>query len=295
MRRTLTTAAIIALGLSLVGPADLHAQGDESSPTIELGSRRIGGPGLTKSERRVTEQWDEPDEYITEETLPKKGSKKRLPALFTLLLRYHDGQAWKDACEKVDLIIEEGGEEAIESHPRGKRIAGKAYFQCAKVEFVTGDYDTTEKLLATSEKWTGSTPRHAVLREKMVRENYRKKLAAGDVDGAVSLFNKAQAMTENEDERIWLGEELSERAWVAFETKNEIEMKELMAYLQDVAPQNTRYRQLNDKIEAGQNVLIDAAKLAFLVIGFVIAWGAFSKWRAKAKVKSLAGSDLEEF
>jgi hypothetical protein len=68
-----------------------------------------------------------------------------------------------------------------------------------------------------------------------------------------------------------------------------------MAYLEDVAPQNTRYRQLQEKISAGEDVLMDGLKLAGLVIGFVIAWGAFSKWRARAKVKSHVGSDLEEF
>lgn len=293
MRRSLTLAAMLVFGLA--APTTADAQDEESSPTIELGSRRIGGPGLTKRERKITEQWDAPEEYVTEETLPKKGSKKRMPALFVLLLRYHDGQAWKDACEKLDMIIEEGGDAAIEGHPRGKRMASKSYFECAKMNFVTSEYEKTEKLLKLSEKWGGTTPRHAILREKMVREGYRKKMTSGDISGAVAMFNQAQKMNENEDERIWLGERLADMAWHAFEAGDEPQMKDLMMHLEDVAPQNTKYRRLKEKLEAGDSVLADAAKLAFLVIGFVVAWGAFSKWRAKAKVKTLVGSDLEEF
>lgn len=294
MNQWIKYGALLAF-MTTAGAPNAWAQGEESSPEIKLGSSRIGGPGLTQQERKVSAQWDEPEEYLTEETLPPPGNKKRIPSLWVLLLRYHDGQAWKDACEKLDMILAEGGEEGVTSHPRGAKVAGKSFFECAKVAFVGGDFDKTEKLLTQSEKYDGTSPRHAVLREKIVRESYRKKLQSGDVSGAIKLFNEAQAQREDEDERIWLGEQLATRAWEAYETKNEMEMKDLMVRLEEIAPMNVEYRRLKDKVEGGQEVLYDVVKLAILVIGFVVAWGAFSKWRAKRKVKSLMGSDLEEF
>lgn len=295
MRTLRITAAISALVLTTSFSVEASAQGEESSPEIKLGSSRIGGPGLTQRERKREAQWDEPEEYLTEETLPKPGTKKRIPSLFVLFFRHHDGQAWKDACQKLDMIIEEGGEDAVASHPRGPKAAGKAFFHCAKIEFVSGEFEKTERLLKRSEKYGGSTARHTVMREKILREQYRRKLSAGDVSGAIDLFEQAQAMDEDEDERIWLGEQLSSRAWTAYETKNEMEMKDLMARLETVAPMNVEYRRLKEKVEGGEEILFDVLKLAFLVIGFVLAWGAFSRWRAKQKVKSMMGSDLEEF
>ncbi len=290
-----TYGALLAFATTLAWLPTASAQDEESSPEIKLGSSRIGGPGLTKRERAVQAQWDEPEEYLTEETLPPPGDKKRIPGLFVLLMRYHDGQAWKDACEKLDMIVDEGGEEAIQSHPRGTKMAGKAFYECAKMKFVGGDFDKTEALLARSEKYGGTSARHTVLREKIIRESYRKKLSAGDISGAVKLYNEAQAMRDDEDERIWMGEQLATKAWTAYETKNEMEMKDLMARLEQIAPMNVEYRRLKEKIEGGEEILYDVLKLAFLVIGFVVAWGAFSKWRAKQKVKSMMGSDLEEF
>ena len=64
---SLATAGLL---VGLAGPA---AAQDESSPSIDLGSSRIGGPGLTDRERKWVKSWDEPEEYLTEETLPKPG------------------------------------------------------------------------------------------------------------------------------------------------------------------------------------------------------------------------------
>lgn len=285
-RSSSTLAVAAALLLGLARPA---AAQEESSPDIELGSSRIGGPGLTERERKRVKSWDEPEEYLTEETLPKPGDKKRLPALHTLAQRYVTTKQWKEACDKFDTIEAEFGAEAVAEHPDGKKNASWAYRRCAKTAAGQNDFDKAERLLDKSEKYGPSTAKHAAIREGMIREKYRKKMANGDVDGAIKLFEQAQKMREVEDERIWLGEQLAERAWAAFDSDDKIALESLMRRLEEIAPMNTEYRRLVEKIEGQKGFLKNALTLAGGVIGFIVLWGLFSRWRSAAKVNRVAG------
>lgn len=279
----------LATACLLTGLAAPAAAQDESSPSIDLGSSRIGGPGLTERERRRVESWDEPEEYLTEETLPKPGDKKRLPALHTLGVRYVTTKQWKEACDKYDTIESEFGAEGVAEHPDGKKNAAWAFRRCAKIAAGRNEFDKAEGLLEKSEKYGPSTAKHAAIREGMLREKYRKRMANGDVDGALKLFDEAQALREVEDERIWLGEQLAERAWSAFETDDKIQLEGLMRRLEEVAPMNTEYRRLKDKLAGQEGFLKNALMLAGGVIAFIVLWGLFSRWRSAAKVTRVAG------
>lgn len=261
------------------------AQDEESSPSIDLGSSRIGGPGLTARERRWVKSLSQPEEGMTETNIPPPGNKKRLPHLHYLAKNYVNGKAWKDACAKYDLIIEEGGVEALEVAPFAKRYAARAYFFCGKIAYAGTDFDKAERLLIKSERFGPSSPRHEALRLKMKRDRYRKKLVDGDVNGALKLFNEAQKEDESEDERIWFGEQLAALASNAYKSGDTYRTEELMRKLEVVAPQNVEYRKLKARIEGQASVFTRLAQVVGVAIVFVVGWNLLSAWRARARLK----------
>ncbi len=287
-------ASLGTLALVFCLPAPLWAQ-DESSPTIEVGSRRIGGPGTSTEQRAraAAESWEE-EEVVTEETLVPKGHKKRLAGLHSLAKFYWTSKQFKEACTKFDMILEEAGEEGLATVPEARAWAAGSYFQCARSAFTAQEPDKAEKLLKKSEQYGPSDHKHAGLREKMARDAYRKKLANGDVSGAVELFEKVQAKSPNEDERIWLGEELAKLAVAAEASKDELGLKDLMAKLERVAPMNTEYRALKEKLAAEGAVFKNLAITAGIAIGLVLVAMAFGKWRANARVKKFAGGGFDD-
>src|SRR5574339_410520 len=94
------------LAAALLLPCAAQAQDDEEGSVDigDVGSSRIGGPGLTAAEKKWNSDDEEEEEALTEETLPPVGHKKRIPGLHQLAKQYAGGQMWKDACEKYDQI-----------------------------------------------------------------------------------------------------------------------------------------------------------------------------------------------
>jgi hypothetical protein len=282
----------LLVALLLLPPAAWAQDEEEEEGSVDIGdvgSSRIGGPGLTKEEKAWNASADEEDIPLTEDTLPKVGDKKRIPALHKLGKQYSGSQAWKDACEKYDQIETEASVDAIAEDPEGKKSAGKSYVECARIAFGGDDFDKAEKLLAKSEKLIGSDHRHQGLRRKMMREAYRKKVSDGDISGAVTLFKQFQAQEANEDERIWFGEQLATRAKEAHESKDEVTRNEMMKYLSDVAPMNTEYRKLKDEIDTNKSILGNALMWCGAVVALVLVLGWFTKWRASAKLSGEGG------
>ena len=280
-RIQIVIGCVVAWALS--GAAPVAAQ-EETSPDIELGSSRIGGPGLTERERRWVKSLDQPDEGMTETNIPPPGDKKRLPHLHYLAQKYVNGSAHKDACAKYDLIADEGGKEGIASAPFGERYAARAYLACAKIAFASTDFEKAEMLLAKSERYAQTTPKHAALRLKIKRDSYRKKLLNGDVNGALKLFSEAQQEDNNEDERIWMGEQLATMAWTAHKSGDKFRTEDLIRKVESVAPMNTQYRKLKAQLEGQQSVFQRLIIVVGAAVGFVILWNLLSAWRARARL-----------
>jgi hypothetical protein len=289
---TLTLSAGLVTFTALATPA--LAQDEPSSPSISVGSSRIGGPGTSEEQRQAAAESYAEEETFSEDTLPPKDSKKRMPALHVLARQYHGGKMWKEACGKFDTILDEGGEAALDTDPEGRTRAAQSYYGCAKDAVMSGDHDKANALLAKSERFAPTTAKHAALREKMLRDQYKKKVADGDLGGAVALFEKAQAMRADEDERIWMGEELAKAAWAAFQSKQKVELDVLLAKLEQVAPMNTEYRRLKDKIAANESTFANAFGLGAIAVLVVLAATALSRWRAQARVRRAAGHGFED-
>jgi hypothetical protein len=282
----------LALALVLAAiPAAAWAQNDDPVD-IDVGTKRIGGPG-TAHQRKSDDAWDkallEEDTPMTEETLPPKGDKKRMPGLHKLAQQYFGGRMWKDACEKYDQILDEGGDEALALKPDAKVNAGRSFFECAQQAVFASDYDKAERLLKKSEKYQPNEARDTALRLKMKKEQYRKLMSNGDVNGAIAMFKQCQAVQPNEDERIWMGEEIAKKAWEAYNAKDKIATQDYLAKGDDIAPMNTSLRKLKDKISGESGALMNVLMYGGLALVLVILGSQFSKWRSRRRVLKAAG------
>ncbi len=260
------------------------AQDDEGSLDIDLGSSRIGGPGLTESERRRVKSWSAPVEFLTEDNLPPPGDKKRLPSLHKLAHDYVSSKQWEDACVKYDTIADEFQSEGIKSHPEGARNAARSYFACARAAGRKNEYEKAEMLLEKSERYGKAGPRHKAIRLKMARDRYRKKLTDGDISGAIKLFKEAQKIKEDEDERIFLGDSLAARMTAADKAGDKVTRDTMMRHLKDVAPQNTDYRNLKDKLETEAGMVGNIVKIVGATVVILLLGTMFMRWKSKRAI-----------
>ena len=159
---------------------------------------------------------------------------------------------------------------------------------------MSGDYDKVEKLLKRSEKYGPSEAKHANLRRKIMRETYRKQISNGDTAGALDSFRKYQAEQADEDERIWMGEQLAKRAWAAYQSKDKLGLKEAIRQAEEVAPMNTELRQLKAKLEGEDSVFTNVLMFGGGAIVLVLGATQLSKWRSKARVKGLSSNKFED-
>ena len=281
--RLLVAATAVAAAAS--GPARGFAQEEESSPDIELGSSRIGGPGLTEGERRRVRSWSEPETYVTEETLPDQGSRKRLPSLHVLAERYAGGQQWSEACRFYDMILDESGEEGLEAKEDGRANAARAFLGCAEVAFRSEAYDDVEVRLSAAESLGLKTGRSDFLRRKVTKERFHQKLATDDLVGARRLYDAYQAAGEqDEDERIWFGEQLARLAKEAKALKDDIAYADAMSMLEEIAPLNTEYRALRAEETGDADLVRNILLVVGTAVGAVVILSLLSRWRARARV-----------
>ncbi len=281
----------LVAALAMCWPMSSFAQGD-GPIDIEFGSGRIGGPGNTTREKRAIAAFDEPEEYLTEDNIPKEGDKKRLPHLHVLAKRYAGGKMFSEACARYDQIITEGGSEALEITPDGKKLAAKSFLGCGEHAATMGKFDKAERLLKKSERYGVSDYRQAAIRRRIKRETYRRKMLNQDVDGAMSVYESYQADREDEDERIWMGQSLTDLAWSAYRAKDDVMLERYLAYAQKVSPRNPDLRKLVDERHSKATVLTNVAIMGaglLLLLGFFMK---FTGWRARRKVESVAGGKM---
>jgi hypothetical protein len=235
-------------------------------------------------------RWSEPQTYVTEETLPDPGSRKRIPSLHVLAERYFGGQQWEDACRFYQMILDEAGEEGLEAKEGGKRRAGRSFFECAKRALREDRPDQVEVNLQKAEQLGVRSPRHDFLRRKVVKAELHEKMARGDTTGALQLYEKYQSMYEqtaggtDEDERIWFGEELAKVARQAFEQEDDITFREVMARLETIAPMNTEYRALKAEAEGNAKLFENIALVVGSAVAAVVLLSLVSRWRARARI-----------
>ncbi len=280
-----------ALAAALFTPAGALAQ-SEGPVDIDFGGGRIGGPGTTRRERAAIAAEYDPDELPTEDNVPKEGDKRRLPHLHILAKRYVQSKMWKDACTKFDQISSEGGMEAVTSAPDGQRYAARSYLECAEIAANAGEAEKTERLLALSEKYGPSDYRHAIVRRGLKVDAYKKKVANGDLDGAISLFDALQAERADEDERIWFGEQIADLADTAYKAGDKEGTQRYLGYGEKVSPQNPRMRELRERIASEGVILQRSIGIGVVGVALIAVFAALGRWRGRKKIEALAGGQL---
>ncbi|MBI4818784.1 MAG: hypothetical protein HY791_21115 [Deltaproteobacteria bacterium] len=279
--------SVVSLALMLAVSSALAQPGeDERPPDIEVGSRRIGGPGTATEQAEVARAYAEEDEEVlTEETLPPKGNKKRLPGLHQIAKRYVGGADWITACDRYDQLIDEGGDEALDLVDDGKKNAAKAYQHCAEAEIIKANDEKAERLIKKSEKYGGTSPRLDALRRRMARERYRREMMQGNVDRAFDNYKKYQAQNKDEDERIWMGTELTKLAVDANKAKDKVRTEQMIKMAEEVSPQNPELRALIKKLDAEKNVFKNALTFSVAMLAVVGVFGGLAKLRSRSKIK----------
>lgn len=275
----------LALSILLL-PAPALAD-DPPLADIDVGSRRIGGPGITDAERAQTAReasGEDDDSTLTEETLPPKGNKKRLPGLHKIAGRYFRAQMWKDACDRYDQILDEEGEPGLDTDPNARKQASRSYLECGEIEYRNAKFEKAEALLKKSEKYGPSDYRHSAVRRQMKRDTYRGEMQKGNVEKALVAFRAYQSEKADEDERIWMGGELAKLAWAAYNAKDEVGLQRAIADAKSVAPLNTDLRRLEDKIEAERSVFGNMIKTVLGGVVIVALLSGFASWRARARI-----------
>src|SRR5262249_35274154 len=145
------------------------------------------------------------DEIPTEDNIPAIGNPKRIPHLHVLAKRYAVSHMSKESCEKYDQIASEGGEFDDDA----KRTAARAYTVCAETAAAIAHFDDAERALEKSERYLPGSERHAHIRRKMAKDQYHGKIAKLDLDAAIAAYDAYQRDAADEDERIWMGEQLT--------------------------------------------------------------------------------------
>ena len=285
-------AGLICISLAFSTPV-LAQEGDDAPIDIDFGSTRIGGEGLTDSARRAS-AYDPADEEIpTEENIPKVGSAKRLPHLHILAKRYTTGSMWKEACARYDQIIDEAGDEGLASTEDGKKLAGKSFLKCGEQKAVIGQEEAAERLLQKSVRHLGKSDyRHESIRYKMLREAYRKKVLNRDIDGALIIYKKYQAQREDEDERIWLGEKLSQMAEEAYKIKDKDALARYIEYTELIAPRNPVLRRLKKRIKAEETAIPIAVGGGLTCLSLIAFFSWFGRWRGRKRIEAASGGKL---
>ena len=117
-------------------------------------------------------------------------------------------------------------------------------------------------------------------------------MAKGNTEKALVAFRAYQAEKPDEDERIWMGAELTKIAWAAYNAKDELNLKRAIADADSVAPMNSDLRRLKEKLEDEGSILkqIFTVSIVAIVIAFIAA--RFFAWRARAKVEGMVEGGL---
>lgn len=291
MNATASYRILLALvgALALTRPADAapsEPRDDSSIDIGDVGSERIGGPGVGRPEAPPPPR---PEEVLTESSLPAPGQPRRMEGLHILAERYFGGKMWKEACAKYGQVEEEFGDDGLSQRPGAADKAGRSYRECAATALRAGDLDQAKRWLDQATALRAQDPRIRALRRKMLKRRYRARLEDGDLDGAMDLHQRYQqaAGQPDEEERIWFGERLSEQAWQAHRAKDPIERDLYMAAAESIAPQNVALRELRQTLTGHGAILTRIAVAAAGVLALLFALSRILRWYARRRVARL--------
>ncbi|MEM7676167.1 MAG: hypothetical protein AAF449_09210, partial [Myxococcota bacterium] len=258
---------------------------EETSPKIELKSPRIDeidGPKF--GEQPKSKQAPSIPKDRAPPKIPPPGHPKRLTYLRDRAQKDLSDRAYQQACRHYDLIADEVGIDAIAADPEERQNAARAYLSCARLAHRAVKLKKAEQWLVRSEHFGPRTPRHVALRRKMHRDTYRKKMVNGDVEGALQLFNEAQQRHPDEDERIWMGDQLASMAWEAHKNGDKTTTRALLRRLEAVAPMNPEYRRLKSVLDEQAGVFGRIAQVIAAVIALVIGLNLLAAWREYSRL-----------
>ncbi|MBX2810480.1 MAG: hypothetical protein KTR25_01665 [Myxococcales bacterium] len=218
-------------------------------------------------------------------SLPPLGDPSRPAAL---LRRAHDSYQsadWLVACEYYQMIIQETGSTPLVNSPQTKERAAQSFHKCARLVFKVHEDKKVETYLSHAEELGLRSFRHNVLRRKLVRRQYHRSLVNEDIEQAMALYAEYQARgTPDEDERIWLGDQLAQRAREALRHAQQNHFHALMSHLSVIAPQNRDYRDMKSAVDVPQQPLMRALIVTAVIILVIALFSLFSHWSAWAKV-----------
>ena len=224
---------------------------------------------------------DPPDTKPIETILPPQGHPKRLVKLHSLAERSYHAHQWQDACRFYLWILDEAGPEGLNSHSH----AARAFFRCAESAFKAHEEEKVHAHLNRAEQLGLHSARHDVLRRKLVQRRYREKLGADDIEAAMALYEDYQRAGEfDEDERIWVGEKLAERARVALTQGEQTLLRGLLAQLKVIAPLNTEYRAIKSELEQEAQLLFNGLVVTGTAVASVVLLSLLSRWQGRSKV-----------
>ena len=216
---------------------------------------------------------------------PAVGTSERLQRMVLDAETHYKDHNWLSACRIFQLVISESGIEALNSSPEIRDHAARSFHKCARLAFRAHDDQDVELYLVQAEKLGLHSVRHEVLRRKLVRRQYHRRLAVADIDGALDLYRTYQASgPKDEDERIWLGEQLANRAQEALDTGNQESFLYLMEHLEAIAPRNRDFRALKRAREKKRNPILSAVSIVGISVGGVLLLSGFVTWIAWLRV-----------
>lgn len=216
---------------------------------------------------------------------PPLGDPHRVEHMIRDAETHYRDHNWLNACHIYQQVISEAGIDALNRPLEQRDHAARSFHKCARLAFRAHDDQDVESYLGNAEKLGLHSIRHEVLRRKLVRRQYHRRLAVEDVDGALSLYTAYQAAGPiDEDERIWLGEQLATRAQKALDIGNRENFLYLMQHLEAISPRNRDFRALKQALKQDQNPILSVVGIIGAIVGGILLLSQITTWIAWLRV-----------
>ena len=103
-------------------------------------------------------------------------------------------------------------------------------------------------------------------------------ITVDDIVKRETLFSENQSTVEFRNEKI---------------DGDKATLEQMLRAASEVAPMNTQYRRLKDKIDTEENVLPNILKISAAAIVALVIGTRFARWRQQQRVRRASGNELE--